>query len=151
MAVNIDSYGMSRTYQNGNLVNNLEYDANYDGNHLNLALQKNNNDLIFMKMNNQEIKNLFNQPTHNKPIHERIVLELKPKSCPSSKVNTNTLKSRSRTKSKRGTSTRTRPRSKSRKSRPSKTRTRTRTKPKTRTRSRSNKKSYTRSIDKTFY
>ena len=60
MAVNIDSYGMSRTYQNGNLVNNLEYDANYNGNHLNLALQKNNNDLIFMKMNNQEI----NLPYH---------------------------------------------------------------------------------------
>ena len=127
MTLNIDSYGMSRTYDNGNLVHGIDYDANYDGDELNLAMKNNQGKIIYMKMNNDEIMDIFNQPSHNKSLHQRISNDFK------SKTNSKT-KSKARSKSK--------------------TRSKTRSKGKTRSKTRSNKtksKSYTRSIDKTIY
>jgi len=72
MAVNIDSYGISRTYNNGQLINSVDYDANYDGDELNLAIQSKDGKFVYMKMDNDEIMQLFNGPMHKKPLHERI-------------------------------------------------------------------------------
>ena len=128
MAVNIDSYGTSRTYNNGHLVHGLDYDANYDGDYLNLAMQNKNGNSIYLKMNNHELQQLFNLPSHERSLHERINNDFHSSKKLYSPTSKKTTKSRKTTKSKKTT----------------------RSKKKTRSKS-SRKKTYTKSIDKTFY
>ena len=130
MALNIDSYGMSRTYNNGRLIQGLDYDANYDGDELNLAMKNHDGKLIYMKMNNDEIMDLFNQPSHNKSLHDRIDNDFK-----SSRTSSNRFSKslHSKTKSNKG----------------KKSQRKTKSKSKSKTKSKA--KSYTKSIDKTIY
>ena len=119
MALNIDSYGMSRTYNNGRLIQGLDYDANYDGDELNLAMQNHDGKLIYMKMNNDEIMDLFNQPSHNKSLHDRIDNDFKSSSRSLSNRFSKSL--HSKTKSKKGKKSQRKTKSKSKSKSKSKT------------------------------
>lgn len=132
MALNIDSYGMSRTYNNGRLIQGLDYDANYDGDELNLAMQNHDGKLIYMKMNNDEIMDLFNQPSHNKSLHDRIDNDFKSSRSSSNRFSKSL---HSKTKSKKG----------------KKSQRKTKSKSKSKSKTKSKAKSYTKSIDKTIY
>jgi hypothetical protein len=114
MALNIDSYGMSRTYNNGRLIQGIDYDANYNGDELNLAIQNHDGKLIYMKMNNDEIMELFNQPSHNKSLHDRINndLQLSHSRTKSKKDNQSQRKTRSKLKSKSKSKTKSKTKSK---------------------------------------
>tara|TARA_B110000879_G_scaffold201749_1_gene277216 strand:+ start:268 stop:651 length:384 start_codon:yes stop_codon:yes gene_type:complete len=127
MAVNIDSYGISKTYNNGHLISGLNYDANYNGDELNLAIQNQDGKVVYMKMDNDDIMQLFNGPIHKKPLHERIENDFK------------TYKSHYVTKSK----TKSKPKSKPK----NKTKSRMKSRMKTFT----PLNSYIKSIDKTIY
>ena len=132
MALNIDSYGMSRTYNNGRLIQGLDYDANYDGDELNLAMQNHDGRLVYMKMNNDEIMDLFNQPSHNKSLHDRIDNDFKSSRSSSNRFSKSL---HSKTKSKKG----------------KKSQRKTKSKSKSKSKTKSKAKSYTKSIDKTIY
>ena len=134
MALNIDSYGMSRTYNNGRLIQGLDYDANYDGDELNLAMQNHDGKLIYMKMNNDEIMDLFNQPAHNKSLHDRIDNDFKSSRSLSNRFSKSL---HSKTKSKKG--------------KKSQRKTKSKSKSKSKSKTKSKAKSYTKSIDKTIY
>lgn len=149
MALNIDSYGMSRTYNNGRLIQGLDYDANYDGDELNMAMQNHDGKLIYMKMNNDEIMDLFNQPTHNKSLHDRIDNDFKSSRSLSNRLS-KTL--RSKTKSNKGTKSLRKSKSKTKSKSKSKSRSKSKSKTKSKTKSKVDfDDSYTRSIDKTIY
>jgi hypothetical protein len=148
MALNVDSYGMSRTYNNGKLIQGLDYDANYNGDELNLAIQNHDGKLVYMKMDNDEIMELFNQPTHSKSLHDRIGNDFR---SSRSLSNRSYKSSRSNSKSKKTTKSKTKP--KTRKTAKSKTKPKTRKTAKSKTKSLVNNfnKSYVKSIDKTIY
>ena len=68
----MSSYGLSQTYLNGDKVSDIAYDANYDGNTANIAA-RNGRDMVFMKLNNDELLRLLNtNNTSKKGIHERL-------------------------------------------------------------------------------
>ena len=150
MAVNIDSYGISRTYNNGQLINSVDYDANYDGDELNLAIQSKDGKFVYMKMDNDEIMQLFNGPMHKKPLHERIENDYK--TYKSHYLNNKTRKGNNiklGNKTKRQSKRQTKRQTKRQSKRQSKRQTKIQTKSKTDTFIPLN--SYIKSIDKTIY
>lgn len=73
----MSSYGLSQTYVNGEKVSDIAYDANYDGNKANIAA-RNGNDMVFMKLTNDELLRLLNtNNTSKKGIHERLKHDFK--------------------------------------------------------------------------
>jgi len=144
----MDSYikntGNYKTIIDGNVVDQAKWDLVYDGNELNLEA-KQNGDLLYMNLTNDDIINLLQVPASNHTMDKRILQDklhhipiepiiIKSKSYPSSNtikdhslINADLIasKSRSRPKSKSRPKSRSRPKSKSRpKSRP-KSRSRT--------------------------
>ena len=154
MALNIDSYGMSRTYNNGHLVNGFDYDANYNGSNLNLAMKNQNGKTLFMKMNNREIMDLFNQPTQKHSLHDRIENDFKP--VKSRSLNKSSRRYRRRSPSRRSTKKHSRSytrRSNTKKRSPTPGRRKTRKQSKTKKQVTFNNLNdrYINSIDKTIY
>ena len=72
MTTKVDSYGLSKTYINDQLVQGLHYDATYDGNKLDLAIGDHEGDQIFIKMDNDDIMNLFTKHSSSAPLEHRI-------------------------------------------------------------------------------
>lgn len=156
MALNIDSYGMSRTYNNGHLVNGIDYDANYNGSNLNLAMKNQNGKTLFMKMNNREIMDLFNQPTQKHSLHNRIENDFKPIKFHSRSLNNSSRRYRRRSPSRRSTKKHSRSytrRSNTKKRSPTPGRRKTRKQSKTKKQVTFNNLNdrYINSIDKTIY
>ena len=72
---NIDSYGLSQTYINDDLVHGLKWDANYDGNNLNVGVSENtqgNKDTYFIQLDNQDIMDLLSIPASDKSLDQRL-------------------------------------------------------------------------------
>jgi len=72
MTTKVDSYGLSKTYINDQLVKGMHYDATYDGNKLDLAIGDDKGDQIFIKMDNDDIMNLFTKHSSSTSIADRI-------------------------------------------------------------------------------
>ena len=123
MSLNIDSYGMSRTYNDGHLIHGIDYNADYDGDKLNFIMHDNSGKIVYMKMNNDEIMDLLNKDTNKQSLHNRIKNDF----------------------------TKTRRKSKSNSKSKSKSRSKSKSKSKTKRRSYRKSKSLTKSIDKTVY
>jgi len=69
----MSSYGLSQTYLNGEKVEDIAYDADYNGKTANIAA-RNGNDMIYMKLNNNELLSLLNANNASKKgIHERLI------------------------------------------------------------------------------
>ena len=72
---NIDSYGLSQTFINDDLVHGLKWDANYDGKKLNLGIAENTHgekDAYFIELDNQDIMNLLSIPSSNRSLDQRL-------------------------------------------------------------------------------
>jgi len=171
----MDSYikntGNYKTIIDGNVVDQAKWDLVYDGNELNLEA-KQNGDLLYMNLTNDDIINLLQVPASNHTMDKRILQDklhhipiepiiIKSKSYPSSNtikdhslINADLIasKSRSRPKSKSRPKSRSRPKSKSTdliasksRSRPkSKSRPKSRSRPKSKSRPKSRPKSRSR-------
>tara|TARA_B100001093_G_C26840589_1_gene1020357 strand:- start:260 stop:631 length:372 start_codon:yes stop_codon:yes gene_type:complete len=59
MALEINTSGEYNEYMNGELINNSEYVANYDGDVLDFAF-KNNDEEFYSQLNNEELLDLLN-------------------------------------------------------------------------------------------
>ena len=74
----VKNIGMTKTYINENnkiYTNELKWDGNYDGNIAKLNLDVDNNgkkENIHMELDNQDLLNILNANTVNKPIDERL-------------------------------------------------------------------------------
>lgn len=74
----IDSYGISKTYLNGNLIDDTAYDASYDGTKLDLALAKNTGEKYVTQLNNNDLNKLFNSmPVKSGNIENRLIADFK--------------------------------------------------------------------------
>ena len=58
MTTKIDSYGLSKTYMNDQLIQGLQYDATYNGENLDLAIGNHDGDHVFIQLDNDDIINL---------------------------------------------------------------------------------------------
>ena len=75
MTTNIDSYGLSKIYVNDNLAHSMNWESNYDGENLNVALATSDNkdkDKYFIQLSNDDILGLLNYPVSNKTLEERL-------------------------------------------------------------------------------
>ena len=75
MTTNIDSYGLSKIYVNDNLAHSMNWESNYDGENLNVALATGNNkdnNKYFIQLSNDDILGLLNYPVSNKTLEERL-------------------------------------------------------------------------------
>lgn len=77
MTTKIDGYGLSQIYVNNKLAHNMNWETNYDGDNLNVALstQDNNNNKnnYFIELSNQDIFDLLNKPASNKSLESRLL------------------------------------------------------------------------------
>ena len=74
-STNIDSYGLSQTFLNNDLVHGLKWDANYDGKKLNVGVAENTkgeNDAYFIELDNDDIMDILSVPASGKPLDQRI-------------------------------------------------------------------------------
>lgn len=72
---NIDSYGLSQTFINDDLVHGLKWDANYDGNKLNVGVAENTQgekDAYFIELDNEDILELLSIPASNRSLDQRL-------------------------------------------------------------------------------
>lgn len=72
---NIDSYGLSQTFINDDLVHGLKWDANYDGKKLNVGVAENTQgekDAYFIQLDNQDIMELLSIPASTKSLDKRL-------------------------------------------------------------------------------
>lgn len=125
MSINIDSYGMSRTYNDGHLIHGIDYNADYDGDKLNFIMHDNSGKIVYMKMNNDEIMDLLNKDSNKQSLHNRIKNDF------------------TKTRTKKKTNKKTRSKSLSKNKSKSKSRSKRKSYKKS--------KSLTKSIDKTVY
>ena len=72
---NIDSYGLSQTFINNDLVHGLKWDANYDGKKLNVGVAENiqgKKDAYFIDLDNQDIMSILSLPASGKSLDQRL-------------------------------------------------------------------------------
>lgn len=67
----MSSSGNSEIYMNGNLVQDIDYNAEYDGDRANLYL-KHNDDEYYTQLNNNDIMNLLSMPSSNQSLIARL-------------------------------------------------------------------------------
>ena len=131
----MDSYikntGNYKTIIDGNVVDQAKWDLVYDGNELNLEA-KQNGDLLYMNLTNDDIINLLQVPASNHTMDKRILQDklhhipiepiiIKSKSYPSSNtikdhslINADLIASKSRSRPKSKSRPKSRPKSRSR-------------------------------------
>jgi len=71
----IDSYGLSQTFINDDLVHGLKWDANYDGKKLNVGVAENtkgDDDAYFIQLDNQDIMDILSIPASGKSLDQRL-------------------------------------------------------------------------------
>lgn len=74
----IDSYGISKTYVNGDLIDGTAYDASYNGTKLDLALAKHTGEKYVTQLNNNDLNKLFNSmPVKSGNIENRLIADFK--------------------------------------------------------------------------
>ena len=130
----IISEGAMKTSVNGQLVDDKEYRAVYDGKDGEM-LMRDNNEAIYVKMNNRDLAKLLNKSKDNKKIEDKLKSLLsKSKKSHSKKKKKSVKKSRSKKKtaSKKKSVKKSRSKKKSASKRKYKSKTRTRTKRKKR-------------------
>ena len=71
----LQNYGQTKTVVNGNIIDDVKWNATYDGNIVNLEAKR-NNDSIYVQMNNDDIMKLFELPAHNTTIDKRLEQDL---------------------------------------------------------------------------
>ena len=117
MTTKVDSYGISKTYMNDQLVQGLHYDATYNGDNLDLAIGDHNGDKIFIKMDNDDIMSMFNKHgTTTAPLEQRISEDyggIATIISPIKQNNTRNTRKKSKTKTKTKTKTKSKSKSKS--------------------------------------
>lgn len=72
---NIDSYGLSQTFINDDLVHGLKWDANYDGKKLNVGVAENTQgekDAYFIELDNEDIMQLLSIPASGRSLDQRL-------------------------------------------------------------------------------
>ena len=67
----IQNYGQYNTIVDGNIIDNTKWNLIYNEDGLDLEASH-NDELLYIKLNNDEIINLFEIHANNKPIHERL-------------------------------------------------------------------------------
>ena len=90
----MSSSGNSEIYMNGNLVQDIEYSAEYDGDRANLYL-KHNDDEYYTQLNNNNIMDLLSMPSSNQSLIARLEHDF-----PLKKTDTSSRKTSGKTKSK---------------------------------------------------
>jgi hypothetical protein len=85
----LDSYikntGSTKTIihkNNRNHVNEIKWDAEYDGDLANVSINMNNNgekDKYLIQLDNDDLQNLLNIPSVNQPIEKRLLYDFKPR------------------------------------------------------------------------
>ena len=115
------SSGSKKTIINNNIIEDLAYKAQYDGNEGEMIF-RNNDDAYYIKVDNDDLQDILGQHSDNKSIETKLKSLLKPKK----RTNKKTLGIISKTKTTRKKSpskTRKKSPSKTRKKSPSKTKT----------------------------
>ena len=107
------SSGSKKTIINNNIIEDLAYKAQYDGNEGEMIF-RNNDDAYYIKVDNDDLQDILGQHSDNKSIETKLKSLLKPKK----RTNKKTLAIISKTKT-----TRKKSPSKTRKKSPSKTKT----------------------------
>lgn len=72
MSVNIESAGMYRIAKNGEVIDEGAIQANYDGNLLNVKGFQ-NDETIYMQLDNDDIMNLLATPASQMPLENRLL------------------------------------------------------------------------------
>ena len=99
----LNSNTKAQSYINGELIDDLEYDMEYDGNELDLAV-KNNGNTIYKKLNNEDIMDLIDIKNNN----SHSLLECLKKEFPVDEIDSNkniTIKKKSKSTTKKSKST----------------------------------------------
>jgi hypothetical protein len=77
MKTNIINTGSTTTTINNTKVNEINWDAKYDGNEadINLEIYKNGKEKenISLKLSNEELMHLLNKPSINQPVDQRLI------------------------------------------------------------------------------
>ena len=71
----IQTYGQYKTIVDGNIIDNAKWNVVYDGDVLDLEAEK-NNESMYVQLTNDEIMKLFEIPSSNKTIHDRLEYDL---------------------------------------------------------------------------
>ena len=67
----LQTYGLSKTIVDGNVIDDVKWNAIYDGEGVDLEATRNDKS-IYMQLDNDEIMKLFELPSNHKKIHERL-------------------------------------------------------------------------------
>ena len=73
--MDLQNYGQTKTIINREIIDDVKWNATYDGDILNLEAKR-NNESIYVQMNNDDIMKLFELPVHNTTIDKRLEQDL---------------------------------------------------------------------------
>ena len=73
--MDLQNYGQTKTIMNGEIIDDVKWNATYDGDIVNLEAKR-NNESIYVQMNNDDIMKLFELPVHNTTIDKRLEQDL---------------------------------------------------------------------------
>jgi hypothetical protein len=72
--ISVKSSGLFRQYDDGNLVNKVNYQANYDGDTVDLSV-KHNDQIYYTEIDDSALMELLNLPSSNKSLIVRLTEE----------------------------------------------------------------------------
>ena len=71
----LQTHGLLKTVVDGNIIDNIKWNAIYDGDVVDLEAKR-NNESIYIQLDNQELMKLFEIPASKQTIHQRLKFDL---------------------------------------------------------------------------